>query len=195
VRSTYGAQVTHALQPPDPMQPYPAQLPRSGAVRRGKTCNHEAGWGTDHVGWGQCKNSSSEATARTVAVEKLCGAGKQFELSCPVTEPPRGCVRLGPLKRAGWRSPCKDAAERRDGYCAFHGGNSLRARRAARRRLYYALARRELWRARVRTPYLVAGLRIEPPTPETLRLASQLDRLRRRRPAWFDRLDRWWLYK
>jgi hypothetical protein len=40
----------------------------------------------------------------------------------------------------------------------------------------------------------VAGLRLEPPTPEMLRLASQLDRLRRRRPEWFDRLDRWWLY-
>ena len=96
-------------------------------------------------------------------------------------------------KRTGER--CRRAPRPGLNVCAFHGANSIRARRAARRRLYDAYIRRELWREKLRNPYIVAGLRIEPPSPETLRLASQLKRLRRRRPEWFDRLDRWWLYK
>jgi hypothetical protein len=50
-----------------------------------------------------------------------------------------------------------------------------------------------LWRESVRRPEFFIGHWPEP-DPETLQLASQLDRLRRRRPEWFDRLDRWWLY-
>jgi hypothetical protein len=52
-------------------------------------------------------------------------------------------------------------------------------RRRARERLLCAFARRALWR-------LGAG---PMPPPETLALAEQLDRLRRRCPAWWCRMD------
>jgi len=94
-------------------------------------------------------------------------------------------------KRTGER--CRRTPRPGLNVCAFHGANSLRARRAARRRLLDASARRLLWRESVRRPDFIIGHWPEP-DPETLRLASQLDRLRRRRPEWFDEIDRWWLY-
>ncbi len=29
---------------------------KCGAVRNGKPCGREAGWGTDHLGYGHCKH-------------------------------------------------------------------------------------------------------------------------------------------
>jgi hypothetical protein len=95
-------------------------------------------------------------------------------------------------KRTGER--CRRTPRPGLNVCAIHGGSAPRAVRAARRRLLDAYLRRLLWRESLRRPGYTIG-HWPQPDPETLQLASQLDRLRRRRPAWFDRIDRWWLYE
>jgi hypothetical protein len=63
--------------------------------------------------------------------------------------------------------------------CVMHGGAAPQVAAAARRRLLDAFARRSLWEIGVWPQ----------PDPEVLALAGQLDRLRRKAPAWWRRVD------
>jgi len=41
--------------------------------QRGKVCNHTAGWGTDHVGWGSCKLHGGSTRAGRAAALRQAG--------------------------------------------------------------------------------------------------------------------------
>lgn len=74
--------------------------------------------------------------------------------------------------------------------CVKHGGALPHVGRAARRRMLEAAQWRMIWRLSLTAPHgLPDGYVARMPAPETLALAAALDRLRRRRPRWWLRVD------